>query len=62
MEGKRATYNEKVMTSPGFVIMEVGLKALPLAPTTMVCVAARTREAAARRAIVVGTSILQGTG
>jgi hypothetical protein len=58
---KKATYNEKLMTSPGLAVMEVGSKVLPLAPTAIVCVAARTREAA-RRAITVRTSILQGRG
>ena len=56
-----APYNEKVMVSPGFAVMEVGSKVLPLAPTAMVCVAARTREAA-RRAMVARASILQGNG
>ena len=59
--GKRATHNEKLMMSPVLAEMEVGLKVLPLAPTAMVCVAARTREAV-RRAKVVRTSILQGKG
>jgi uncharacterized protein YqgC (DUF456 family) len=49
------------MTSPEVAVMEVGLKLLPLAPTTTVCDAARTREAV-RRAIAARASILKGRG